>query len=119
VPTAAHISCHGPLGLTSVSSDRGAAYRGELTDFGFHVESNAKGSDHRDLAAAGGVDQNAHVSHCIYSVRGLGRRSRLSAIAFTATITLEADIEIAPTSGRRMKPNGSKMPAAMGIASEL
>jgi hypothetical protein len=50
---------------------------------------------------------------------GLGRRSCLSASALTATITLEADIDIAPTSGRRMNPSGSNGPAAIGIASEL
>jgi hypothetical protein len=48
-----------------------------------------------------------------------GSRSRLSATALTATITLDPDMEIAPTSGRSTKPTGSKMPAAMGIASEL
>jgi hypothetical protein len=34
-------------------------------------------------------------------------------------MTLEPDIEIAPTSGRRMNPIGSRTPAAIGMASEL
>jgi hypothetical protein len=48
-----------------------------------------------------------------------GSRSRLSATALSATITLEPDMEIAPTSGRRTKPSGCRTPAASGIASEL
>jgi hypothetical protein len=59
------------------------------------------------------------ISVCLASSRGRGRRSRFSAIALTATITLEPDIEIAPTSGRRTNPRGWKMPAARGMASEL
>ncbi len=48
-----------------------------------------------------------------------GSRRRLSATALRATITLEPDIEIAPTSGRSTNPSGSKTPAAIGVASEL
>ena len=44
---------------------------------------------------------------------------RLSARAFTATMMLEPDIERAATSGRSVKPHGSKTPAAIGRASEL
>jgi hypothetical protein len=43
----------------------------------------------------------------------------LSSSAFTATSTLEPDIEIAAISGRSVSPNGSKTPAAIGRASEL
>jgi hypothetical protein len=46
------------------------------------------------------------------------RLNRFSASAFTATRTLEPDIEIAAISGGKVKPNGSKTPAAIGRASE-
>jgi hypothetical protein len=39
--------------------------------------------------------------------------------ALTATRTLEPDIEIAAISGLRVRPQGSKTPAAVGRASEL
>jgi hypothetical protein len=48
-----------------------------------------------------------------------GRGNSFSARALTATMTLEPDIEIAPTSGRSMNPIGSRTPAASGMASEL
>jgi len=44
---------------------------------------------------------------------------RFKASALTATRTLDPDIEIAAISGRRVRPNGSKTPAAIGSASEL
>jgi hypothetical protein len=43
----------------------------------------------------------------------------LSTRAFTATRTLEPDMEIAAISGRSVRPHGSKTPAAIGKASEL
>jgi hypothetical protein len=49
----------------------------------------------------------------------LGSRSRFRASAFTATSTLEPDIEMAAISGRSVNPKGSKTPAAIGSASEL
>src|SRR6266540_4792650 len=55
------------------------------------------------------------------SARKLARHSRrrLSRRALTATSTLEPDIEMAASSGRRVKPQGSNTPAAIGRASEL
>jgi hypothetical protein len=46
-------------------------------------------------------------------------RRRLSRRALTATSTLEPDMEMAASSGRSVKPQGSKTPAAIGSASEL
>jgi hypothetical protein len=49
-------------------------------------------------------------------VRRAGSRRRLSATALSATMMLEPAMEMAPTSGRRTKPSGSKTPAATGRA---
>jgi len=39
--------------------------------------------------------------------------------AFSATITVEADIRSAPTAGESRIPHGARMPAASGIAKTL
>jgi hypothetical protein len=62
--------------------------------------------------------------HCDQdSIKALGTqrpsRSRFSASALTATMMLEPDMEMAAISGRSVKPQGSKTPAAIGRASEL
>ena len=48
-----------------------------------------------------------------------GSLRRLSAMALTATRTLEPDMEIAAISGRSVSPHLAKTPAAIGSASEL
>jgi hypothetical protein len=45
--------------------------------------------------------------------------NRLSESAFTATRTLEPDMEIAPISGRSVTPSGSKIPAAIEIGERV
>ena len=40
-------------------------------------------------------------------------------MALKATMTVEADIKIAPTAGANVRPMGAKIPAAIGIAKKL
>jgi len=80
-------------------------------------------------AGRGGARRSTSAATAAYSGRGrghgasaaaLGSRSLRRRRAFTATRTLEPDMDRAAISGRSASPNaGSKTPAAIGSATEL
>jgi hypothetical protein len=73
--------------------------------------------DERVIDRLGEFADLTHGSECEWArAYDAGSRRRFRATALSATMMLEPAIEMAPTSGRRTKPSGSKTPAATGSA---